>query len=130
MLGDPGIDGAGPSAETVQTTNVSSPAAAEAPPQSIYAWGKAVKSDEVDEILEGFNIQKTLREKDKEEKNKTCSECGSLKNDIQLSTGTILLYMMLDGTKLGWIAGMGTYAGGLTSTSAYKNCDIGLISDR
>ena len=25
---------------------------------------------------------------------------------------------------------IGTYPGGLTSTSAYKNCDIGLISDR
>jgi len=130
MLGDQGIDGTGPSAETVQTTNVSSPAAAEAPPQSIYAWGKTVKSDEVDEILAGFNIQKILRENDKEKTNKTCSEYGSLKNDVQLSTGTILLYTMLDGTKLGWIAGMGTYSGGLTSTSAYKNCDMGLISDR
>ncbi|EJK57510.1 hypothetical protein THAOC_22437, partial [Thalassiosira oceanica] len=38
--------------------------------------------------------------------------------------------MPLDGTNLGWIAGMGTYPGGLTSKSAHKNCDIGIASDR
>ncbi|EJK69316.1 hypothetical protein THAOC_09438, partial [Thalassiosira oceanica] len=65
MLGDQGAEENGPSAETVRTTNVSSPAAAAAPPQSLYEWGNTVKSNDKDKILEAFNIQKELRDSDK-----------------------------------------------------------------
>ena len=129
MLGIQGTEETGPGAETVRTSNVPSPTV-EAPPQTISAWGKSVQSDGVGAILQGFNIQKLLRDQDKKKNAKTCSEAASLKNYVQLGTGSILAFMQPGGTNLGWIAGMGTYPGGLTSTSAYNNCDIGLASDR
>ena len=117
MLGIQGTEETGPGAETVRTSNVPSPTV-EAPPQTISAWGKSVQSDGVGAILQGFNIQKLLRDQDKKKNAKTCSEAASLKNYVQLGTGSILAFMQPGGTNLGWIAGMGTYPGGLTSTSA------------
>ena len=124
------VDG-GPAAETLRTSNVSTPTA-KAQPATILAWAQAVASSDIDKIKEGFQIQQKFKEEDQKHAKGACSERvrTSLKNNVQLGTGSFLVFMNQDSPKLNWICGMGTFSDGFNSSSAYDGMDIGLITDR